>query len=312
VSRPGTGGRESRRERDSLRLSRFGALPRVGIIGPGRAGLGLALALKHAGVRVLGLHGRRDKPMPRGLPLSTGHAIPWLDRADVVVLAVRDDLLTPLVRGLRGARAPHRGQVVLHLSGALSSELLAPLRSGGAAVGGLHPLMTVSADPRRAARHFRGATFAIEGDPAAVRAARRMVRALGGMSVAIAPGAKTLYHAGAVFASNYIVTLLAAAERLLIRAGFPREAARAAAFPLSAASVANAAAAGPASALTGPVARGDAATVRRHLAALPSELRALYRAVGLATLDLAREAGLSPRAARAVRAALARPTRALR
>ncbi|MEK6609875.1 MAG: hypothetical protein AABZ35_03030, partial [Gemmatimonadota bacterium] len=90
----------------------------MGIIGPGRAGLGLALALKRAGVRVLGVHGRRAKAAPRGLKLTAGGAPPWLRQAGVVILAVRDDALRPLVAELLEAGGLAHGQVALHLSGA--------------------------------------------------------------------------------------------------------------------------------------------------------------------------------------------------
>ena len=126
-----------------------------------------------------------------------------------------------------------------------------------------------------------------------------IVRRLGGVPVTLAPEAKPLYHAGAVFASNYLVTMLAEAMRLLEEAGIGRDAALAALLPLVRATLENVAAAGPEGALTGPIARGDAATLRRHLSALPHRDADLYRAVGRATLRLAREAGLEEaRAAR--------------
>jgi predicted short-subunit dehydrogenase-like oxidoreductase (DUF2520 family) len=265
----------------------------VGIIGPGRAGLGLALALRRAGFPVLGVHGRRKKMVPRGLKLSVGGLPPWLPEARVVLLAVRDDSLRPLVDQLLQAGAFRRGQVFLHLSGALTVTVLRRLRQRGGVVGSMHPLMTVSAEPRRAAGHFRGAAFALEGDAGAVRAGRRLARALGALPVEIRPGQRARYHAGAVFASNYVVTALDAGQRLLVSAGFTERAARKALAPLTAASVENEAAHGPAAALTGPIVRGDAATVRRHLAALDPATRALYAALGRATLVLARSAGLS-------------------
>jgi predicted short-subunit dehydrogenase-like oxidoreductase (DUF2520 family) len=166
--------------------------------------------------------------------------------------------------------------------------------------------MTVSAQPARAARHFKGAAFAIEGDPAAVRAGRALALALGGAPVVIRGSAKARYHAGAVFASNYVVVLLDVAQRLLESAGFSARAARGALAPLTAASVANEAAQGAAAALTGPIVRGDAATIRRHLAALDRRSRTLYLALGRATLDLATRAGLDKRRAREVARQFAR------
>ncbi len=278
--------------------------PSVGILGPGRAGLGLALALRRAGITVLGVHGRRRKAVPRGVRLSVGDVPPWLGAADIILLAVRDDALEGAVRQLAQAQRALAGSVVLHLSGALTAQVLAPLRRAGAAVGSLHPLMTVSADPGLAARRFRGAAFALEGDRQAVRAAARLARALGGLPVEVPAAAKVRYHAGAVFASNYLVAMLGAAEALLQAAGFSERRAREALAPLAAASVANVARVGPVRALTGPVARGDAAVVRRHMAALPAALKRSYAAAGRLALLLAELGGLAPGRARAVRQAL--------
>lgn len=275
--------------------------PDVGIIGPGRAGLGLALALKKAGVRVLGVHGRRRKKVPRAIALSVGGAPPWMAEAGVVLLAVRDDSLVPLVDQLIEQKEVHKGQVILHLSGALTADVLARLRRRGAAVGSMHPLMTVSAEPARAASHFRWATFALEGDPAAVRAGAQLATALGGAPVVIAARDKARYHAGAVFASNYVIAVLDAAQRLLVASGFSAGAARRALVPLTAASVQNEARLGPAEALTGPIVRGDVATVKRHLAALDKPTRQLYRCLGLATLEIAKSAGLSAKNAADIR-----------
>jgi predicted short-subunit dehydrogenase-like oxidoreductase (DUF2520 family) len=264
----------------------------VGIVGAGRAGLGLALALRRAKIPVAGVHGRRDKPVPPGVKLSVGAAPPWLHDVGVVILAVRDDALGPCVDGLVRSGGLGPGRVVLHLSGALTREVLAPLQVLGAATGSMHPLMTVSAEPAQAASHFRGAAFILEGDLPAVLAADAIVRRLGGIPVTLAPELKPVYHAGAVFASNYLVTMLAAATRLLDAAGIAPQAALAALLPLARATVENVGRAGPAGALTGPIARGDVATLRRHIAALDRRHTELYKAVGRETLRLAREAGL--------------------
>jgi predicted short-subunit dehydrogenase-like oxidoreductase (DUF2520 family) len=264
----------------------------VGIVGPGRAGLALALALRRARVRVAGVHGRRERAVPGGLTLTVGATPPWLPDVRVVLLAVQDDALGPCVNDLVHAGGLGSAHVVLHLSGALSHEVLRPLQARGAATGSMHPLMTLGADAARASRRFRGTTFVLEGEFGAVAVADAMVRRLGGVPVTLAPEQKPAYHAGAVFASNYVVTMLAAAARLLADAGIAPEAAVAALLPLTRATLDSVAVAGPAGALTGPVARGDAATVRRHLAALRHQDAELYRAVGRETLRLAREAGL--------------------
>ncbi len=275
----------------AARAPRRPSPPSVGIIGPGRAGVALALALRDAGVPVLGVHGRRRKRLPAGVRLSVGAAPPWLDEARVILLAVPDDALGALVGALAALGPRPKGQVILHLSGARSAASLARLRRRGAVVGGMHPLMTTMGVPALDAANLSAATFAVEGDEAAVRAARRLVAALDAAAVDVPARARTIYHAGAVFAANYVVTMMAAAEDLLVRAGFPRPAARRALVPLTGAAFMNVARSGPIEALTGPIARGDVATVRRHLDALPAAQRALYAAAGRATLALSRRAG---------------------
>jgi predicted short-subunit dehydrogenase-like oxidoreductase (DUF2520 family) len=267
-------------------------IPPVGIVGPGRAGLGLAVALRRARIAVVGVHGRGAKPMPPGVKLTVGGVPPWLGRARIVVIAVRDDALPGTVADLARSGAIGADHVVLHLSGVLTHDVLAPLGSLGATTGSMHPLIAFSPEASRAPAQCRGATFVLEGDLGAVAVADAIVRRLGGSPVTLAPESKPLYHAGAVFASNYLVTLVAVAARLLEDAGIPGERALAALAPLARATVENLEAAGPAAALTGPIARGDATTVRRHLLALKHADAELYRAVGRETVKLARKAGL--------------------
>ena len=270
----------------------FPAVPAVGIVGPGRAGVGLALALKRARITVVGVHGRSDKPVPPGVKLTVGGTPPWLARAGIVVLAVRDDALATCAGDLARSGAIVPGHVVLHLSGVLTHDVLAPLGALGATTGSMHPLIAFSPEPSLVARQFRGATFVLEGDLGAVALADAIVRRLGGSPVTLAPELKPLYHAGAVFASNYLVTLVAVAARLMDEAGIAGEGALAALAPLVRATLESLETVGPVAALTGPVARGDVATVRRHLMALSHADADLYRSVGRETLKLARQAGL--------------------
>ena len=268
----------------------------VGIVGPGRAGIGLGLALAEVGHRVR-LHGRRRKHVPPPLVLSWGVTPSWMGEVEVVLLAVRDDDVAAAARALTGVTDRH---VVLHLSGMLDHTALAPLRASGAALGSLHPLQAI-ADPERAPVRLRGALAAIEGDPRAVEVARRLAADIGMIPVVLTGGDKVRYHAGAVLASNYLVVLEAYAERLFADAGMPEETARAGLAALMRGTLDNVAEQG-ATALTGPIARGDVDTVRRHLAALAGAERDLYRALGRAALALTE--GLAPERRRALEALL--------
>lgn len=278
----------------------------VGVVGPGRAGTGLALAWAQAGHDVR-LHGRRPKPVPPPLTLTVGAADdlpPWLAAVSVVVLAVPDDAIAPLARSLAraGSLAPH--QVVLHLSGLLDHEALAALSDSGAALGSLHPLQTL-VEPERVPEHLRGAWAAVEGMPRAVEMAERLARDLGMRPFRMRAEDKARYHAGAVFASNYFVVVEAVAQDLLRSTGLSETDAWSALAPLVGGTLDNLAKRGPLGALTGPVARGDAETVARHLAVLSGDQRELYRQLGTLALDLARRRGLEQGAAARVARALA-------
>lgn len=267
----------------------------VGVIGPGRAGTGLALAWALAGHDVR-LHGRRAKPVPAPLVLTVGPPYmppPWMDQVAVVVLAVPDEGIAPLARALAVAGAVRPDQTVLHLSGSLDRNALDALADGGAALGSLHPLQTL-VEPERAPDHLRGAWAAIEGAPRAIEVADRLARDIGLRPFRLEPGNKAVYHAGAVFASNYFVLVEAIAQRLFEQAGLGSDEAWAALTPLVRGTFENLSRAGPAAALTGPVVRGDAETLARHLAALPDAEGTVYRVLARAVLDMVRDRGLAP------------------
>ncbi len=278
----------------------------VGVIGPGRAGTGLALAWVRAGHDVR-LHGRHAKPVPAPLTLTVGRADappPWIGAVAVVVLAVPDDAIPPLAATLAAHHAVQTDHVVLHVSGSLSHDVLGVLAPSGAALGSLHPLQTL-VEPERAPEHLRGAWAAVEGMPRAVETAERLARDVGLRPFQLRPGAKPLYHAGAVFASNYFVVVEAVAVRLLREAGLADGEAWEALAPLVAGTLDNLRRQGPLAALTGPVARGDVDTLTRHLAALSGTEAELYRRLGEATLELARRRGLDEAVAVRIAQALA-------
>lgn len=260
----------------------------LAFIGAGRLGRSLALAAARAGYTVAAAASRTPAGAAALCAAAGGSpcAAPAeaAARAPLVILAVPDDVIAAVA-----AAVPWRpGQVVLHASGALDSSILAPVRAAGAAAGSLHPFQTL-VRPEDGPERLRGATFAVEGDPAAVAAGEALARALGGQPFRLAPGAKALYHAAAVCASNYAVALAAMARQLWVTAGLPAEAALPAVLPMLQGAVANLGALGIEGALTGPIARGDAGTVARHLAALARaapDLLPAYRALGRLALGL--------------------------
>ena len=276
------------------------------IVGPGRAGLALGLALYRSGVaRSLTVSGKRgdapDHPLFAGDPPHARYQAgydPPDPPPDVVIVAVPDREIGAVAEALAASPLPD-GLAVLHTSGVLDSDALAPLRRRGAALGSMHPLLAI-ADPVRAAERLRGAWFEVEGDADARAAADRLVTALGGRVLPIDRASKPLYHAAAVFASNYLVALMATAERLAVQSGAPAEAARAALADLARGALQGVEEKGPVDALTGPISRGDAETVRMHLARLSPPDAALYSVLARATLEVARARGLDPRAAESI------------
>jgi len=278
----------------------------IGLIGPGRAGVGLALALAQAGYSVR-LHGRNKKSVPAPLTLTVGDGVkppPWIGDVAVVILALRDDAITPLATSLANVRAISERQVVLHLSGVQGQEALGPLVPSRAALGSFHPLQTI-VEPELTPARLKSAWAAVEGMPRAIEAGEQIAHDLGMRPFRIATKSKAIYHAGAVFASNYLVVVEAVAQRLLRHAGLSDADAWAALRPLVEGTFENLGRYEPREALTGPVVRGDTATIVRHLESLAVDDATLYRALGRAALELAQKQGMDEATAEKVAAALA-------
>lgn len=265
------------------------ALERVTVLGAGRMGQGLALALRRSGLPAL-LWGRRAKPVHRELQLQTGEFEKAIGADGLLLLAVPDEAIMPLAGDLAEAGTLGPGHVVLHLSGLLDRGALGPLEGRVGGLGSFHPLQAI-ADPATAAERWRGAYAAIEGDPPARTAGRELAERLGLVPFDIEAASKPAYHAAATLLSNYMVTLLRTAETIALRAGVSPRLAGSIYLRLLEGTAANLAAQAPAEALTGPIVRGDLATVVSHLEALAGGERRLYAELGLATLALARAAG---------------------
>jgi predicted short-subunit dehydrogenase-like oxidoreductase (DUF2520 family) len=215
----------------------------------------------------------------------------------LLVLAVPDAALDGVAAEWASAGRAPQGAVALHLSGALPSSVLQPLRARGYAVGALHPLQTVAAPDERGTA-LRGIAFAFEGEAAARPAADAIARAAGGHNFDVPAGEKAKYHAACVFAANYVVANAGVAARLLAEAAsIPEADALAALLPLMEGALRNLKRVGLPRALTGPIARGDVEVVRRQLAALDAPTRVLYSAAAREALRLARSAGLDTRRA---------------
>ena len=268
----------------------------VAIVGAGRVGLTLARALVPSG-RSVHLLVREPRSAPAGLPRPETSWRPALEAADLVIVAVPDDAITSAAAQLAKVGGIGARHVVLHTSGLRGSEALSPLLESGAALGSCHPLQTF-ADALGDPSALIGTPAVVEGSPEAVRAARGLAGALGMTPVLeLTADRKPLYHAAAVFSSNYVVALAAIAERLAREAG-AGDASGLLFGALLANTVRNLSHEDPATALTGPIRRGDVGTVAAHLKVLSGSDRLLYVALAREALRLARTSGLEESEAR--------------
>jgi predicted short-subunit dehydrogenase-like oxidoreductase (DUF2520 family) len=263
--------------------------PSIAILGAGNLGTALGISLRDAGFRI-------EAVIARARAGSDAHARRLADKigarvvshadsvhARVFWICVPDGAIAELARWLTH-RLDGRGKVALHSSGVLSSEVLQPLRAKGFSVASAHPFMTFV---RRSQPSFAGVPFAIEGDPEAARIARTIVRDIGGRPYGISKEEKNAYHAWGTFASPLLTALLATAEEVALLAGVPPKEARRRMLPILLQTVRNYGEFGAAGGFSGPIIRGDVATVRRHLQVLRRSRvpRQVYAALARAALE---------------------------
>jgi predicted short-subunit dehydrogenase-like oxidoreductase (DUF2520 family) len=203
-------------------------------------------------------------------------------KTDIVWLTVPDDTIAGVAHSLAESQS-WRGKFVFHSSGALTSEELAPLRKRGARVASVHPMMTFG---RGETPEMAGVSFAMEGDPVAVRAARLIIEELGANAFVIAKDKKVLYHAFGSFASPLVIALLSSMEEVALAAGIRKQDIKPLMVPLLWQTLRNYLKKDAASAFTGPLMRGDVATMRKHLKELRNlpEIRQVYIALCKASL----------------------------
>lgn len=271
---------------------------KVAVIGAGRVGMAVAVLLERAGHSIVGISGRagtrrRARAYLASAPfLESGEAAA---AAELAVIGTPDDVIESTVEALAGAAAVGPGTCVAHLSGALGLDALRRAREAGARILAVHPLQTFP-DVDSALEHLPGCSIAVTAeDDEGYLLGERLADDLHAIPFRLADELRPLYHAAAVFASNYLVTTSAIAEALFAAAGLPDPAH--AMSPLQRASLDHVEELGPARALTGPAVRGDAGTIRRNVEALARHAPGLvpsYVAMARATLDLAERSGRLP------------------
>jgi predicted short-subunit dehydrogenase-like oxidoreductase (DUF2520 family) len=288
--------------------------PPVAIVGAGAVAQALGRLMAAGGEPVVAL-ASRSRSRAEGAARFIGVAAPSIQVVEYsalprlathVLIAVSDQGIEPVAAAL--AAAGMRSGVALHTCGARGPDALGALRTVGVACGMLHPLQTIMSG-EQGIKSLADATFGLSGDPDAIRWAGEIVEVVRlatggrGRSLHIEANRLRYYHAGAVMASNALVAALDAAVILLAHAGVDRDAALRAVGPLARTSIENALRDGPQAALTGPVVRGDAATVAAHREALREvdpTVAKLYEAAAGHLLQLAKQRGLSEASVRAV------------
>ena len=264
--------------------------PDIGFIGAGTVGTALAVRLSGKGYPVVAVSSRTRASSERlaqavaGCKVyDDGQAVAGV--AELVFVTTPDDVIAPVVAGLNW----HTGQSVVHCSGAASTDILEPAKGFGADVGAFHPLQTF-ASVSHAIENIPGSTFAIEAEELLLTTLKQMASDLEGDWVRLGAGDKVLYHAAAVFACNYLYTLVKLSTDLWQVFGVSTPEATKALMPLLRGTVNNLENVGLPGCLTGPIARGDLGTIRSHLEALESkapQLVSIYRELGLNTIPIA-------------------------
>lgn len=288
--------RRATQECRSAEENRGENLAKIAIIGLGRVGTALGVALVRAGhdvVSAFDVDPRARERFARAVTTSIAERLEdSLTDPEVVLIAIPDSAVEGVSREI-SASAKLKGDVsVGHTSGALGSEVLRDLKSRGCPTFSMHPIQTFSSIDS-GVNAIPGSYFGIEGHPAAVRVVVEIVTSIGGKPVFINSGTKALYHAALSAASNFLVTLLDQAVGLCEAAGIEREKALKVMLPLVRTTLANFEESG-AGALTGPIERGEGDTLKRHveaIAELKPDLLSTYLALARATVVTAREKG---------------------
>jgi predicted short-subunit dehydrogenase-like oxidoreductase (DUF2520 family) len=263
---------------------------KIGFIGAGTVGTALAVLLNQKGYEFIGASRRR--------PISTVKASRTVcnlhllgsnqevaDKADLTFITTPDDAIAPVVAQIKW----RSGRSVVHCSGADSTDVLEPARKAGAVVGGFHPLQTF-ASVKQAVENIPGSTFALEAEEPLLTTLKDMATALGGNWIQLKSADKVTYHAAAVFASNYLVTLVKMSTDLWQTFHIPPEQAIRSLLPLLRGTLRNIETVGIPQCLTGPIARGDTGTISKHLKTLRQKAPSLlppYKELGKQTVPIA-------------------------
>jgi len=263
---------------------------KVGFIGAGTVGTALSRLLSNRGYPVVAVSSRSLSSAQKLAEAVSGCQVfnsnqDAADAAELIFITTPDDLIAPVASQIQW----HPGQSVVHCSGAESTDILEPARKPGAKVGAFHPLQTF-AGVKQAIENIPGSTFAVEAEEPLLSTLKDMATALDGCWIELKASDKVAYHAAAVMACNYLVTLVKLATDLWQTFSIPTDQATRALLPLIQGTLNNLDTIGTPNCLTGPIARGDTGTIKKHLDALQKvapTLLSTYKELGRQTIPIA-------------------------
>jgi predicted short-subunit dehydrogenase-like oxidoreductase (DUF2520 family) len=266
------------------------------IIGTGMVGTAIGFLLKKAGYKVISICDKSSAAAQRALPYTGGkffqNPLEAVQKADCILITTPDDTILRACREIALFPAI-KGKFVFHMSGAGGMDILTPAKEAGASVASIHPLQSFSSIDQ-AIQNIPGSYFGVTADKNTLPYAKNIIRRLGGIPLVISDDQKPLYHAAACFASNYLVTLINVVESIYQAIGLNQKDAKKAFLPLIYGSLKNIENSCSVSSLTGPIARGDSGTIKKHVIAIKKNLpqySSLYSSLGLTTVNVARQKG---------------------
>lgn len=269
----------------------------IAIIGAGKVGTAIGWLLRKKGFAIASIACRTEESLQKALPYTGGtattNAVKAANLADIIFLTTNDDQIENVCFQIAQGGGFKKGDAVFHMSGAHSIDVLKSAREAGAEVGSIHPLQSF-ADVDGAIKNLPGSVFGLTVEEPLLPLVRQIVSALDGEMVLIKDGDRSIYHAGACVACNYLVSLIHFGQRFYQALGISEDLALKAFWPLIMGTLANIERKSTAAALTGPIARGDLGTLKKHLSALDArlpELAHLYRELAKYTVKVAREKG---------------------
>ena len=280
------------------------------IIGAGMVGTAIGFLLKKAGYKVIAIADKSPAALKRALPYTGGKAFrkpqEAVQEADCILITTPDDAISSACQEIALCPAI-KGKFVFHMSGAGGLDLLESANKAGAAIASIHPLQSFSSIDQ-AIKNIPGSYFGITADKKAQLPAKKIVHDLGGIPFLISSDQKPLYHAAACFASNYLVSLMNTVESIYQAIGMNEKDAKKAYLPLVYGSLKNIENSGSILSLTGPIARSDFGTIKKHITEINKNLpqySSLYSSLGLITVKVAQQKGtLNARQAKTMNAIL--------